>query len=345
MAFHFSDFRMDFRSLMEKLQQNGKLLLITCLSVFILMALTCVIVFFLTLRGSEEVMVPNITGKELSTALLELQAKELYPKIQLRFSDHPDEKGTILEQSPVPGSIVKAGRRINLIISRGVIIDRIENYIGQNVDEVKVHLQSLFTSTTRPLIVLAEPPIYQFDPSPAGTILEQNPAPDTEITDPVRLEMVVSRGPQSSTVKVPNLLGLSINDTMLLMSRSKVVFDFSARAPNGQEIPGTIVSQLPAGDSAVNAYSRVESVFAFPTEPKDGTVYGIFTETLPAYPYPLSLKLEALSANGERYQLTSFDHPGGSLTVPYAVPEGTVLILSIRDNEASRLRASPALPQ
>ncbi len=136
MAFHFSDFRMDFRSLTEKLQQNGKLLLITCFSIIILMVLTCVIVFFLAIRGSEEVMVPNITGKELSTALLELQAKELYPKIQLRFSDHPDEKGTVLEQTPVPGSIVKAGRRISLIISRGVIIDRVENYIGQNIDEL-----------------------------------------------------------------------------------------------------------------------------------------------------------------------------------------------------------------
>ncbi|MDR1747880.1 MAG: PASTA domain-containing protein [Spirochaetaceae bacterium] len=343
MTFHFSDFRMDFRSLMEKLQQNGKLLLITCFSIIILMVLICVIVFFLALRGSEEVMVPNITGKELSTALLELQAKELYPKIQLRFSDHPDEKGTILEQTPAPGAIVKAGRRINLIISRGAIIDRVESYIGQNVDEVKVHLQSLFTSTSRPLIVLSEPPLYQFDPSPAGTILQQNPPPDTEISDPVRLELVVSRGPQNNTVKVPNLLGLSVNDTMLLMSRSKVVFDFSSRPPNGQEIPGTIVSQLPAEASAVNAYSRVAAVFAFPVEPNDGIIYGIFTRDLPAYPYPLRLKFEALTPDGERYQLTSFDHPGGSLTVPYAVPEDTVLILSIMDNEASRYTVTPEM--
>ncbi len=327
---------MDFRSLTEKLQQNGKLLLITCFSIIILMVLTCVIVFFLAIRGSEEVMVPNITGKELSTALLELQAKELYPKIQLRFSDHPDEKGTVLEQTPVPGSIVKAGRRISLIISRGVIIDRVENYIGQNIDELKVHLQSLFTSTTRPLIVITEPPLYQFDPSPTGTILQQNPAPDTEISAPVQLELVVSRGPQNNTVRVPNLLGLSINDAMLLMSRSSVVFDFSARPQNGQEIPGTIVSQLPAEDSSVNAYSRVAAVFAFPLEPDDGNIYGIFTRELPAYSYPLGLKFEALTPDGERYQLTSFDHPGGNLTIPYAVPENTVLILSIRDNEASR---------
>ncbi len=337
MGFHFSDFRTDFHELMSKLQESGKTLLITGISLIILMAIVCVIVFFAAVKGSEQVMVPDVTGRELSSALLELQAKELYPKIQLRYSDHPDEKGSVLEQDPAAGNIVKAGRKINLVISRGVVIDRVESYLGQNIDEVKVHLQSLFTSTSRPLIVLKEPPLYRYDVSPAGTILEQNPVPDTSITDPVTLELVVSRGPEKVKVKAPNILGLAINEMMLQMSRSKIIFDFTSRAPAGQETALTVVSQLPAEGSLINTYSRVATVFAFPVEPADGNVYGIFSQTLPVYPYPLRLKLEALAPEGGRYTLVTFDHPGGNLTVPYAVPPGTVLILSILDNEAARI--------
>lgn len=47
-----------------------------------------------------------------------MQVKELYPKIQLRYSDVPGDKGMILEQNPVAGTIVKASRRIDLVVSR-----------------------------------------------------------------------------------------------------------------------------------------------------------------------------------------------------------------------------------
>ena len=44
-------------------------------------ALIGIAVFFVALRGAEQTMVPNVKGKELTTALLELQVKELYPRI------------------------------------------------------------------------------------------------------------------------------------------------------------------------------------------------------------------------------------------------------------------------
>ena len=53
------------------------------------------------------------------------------------------------------------------------------------------------------------------------------------------------------------------------------------------------------------------------------------------YPYPFQIKLEAVSPKGERSLLLSMKHPGGSLTVPYAVPDGTVLVLTILNKEVS----------
>lgn len=344
MKFTIPDIHIDFDALAGKIRENSRTILLTAVSVFAVTAAACVVVFFLSLKSGEKVMVPDVKGKDLAVAMLEMQAKELYPKIQLRYSDKNDDKGLIIEQSPSPGAIVKAGRRINLVVSRGVIVDRVENFVGQNVDDVKIHLQALFTSMAVPLITVKEPPLYKFSSSSAGTILEQNPPPDTAISGPVELQLVVSRGPENNKVRVPNMTGLSIGNALIQMSSGEVIYDFTSRAPEGKESAGTVVSQMPAEGALVNAYTRVSAVIAMPVNSPDGRVYGIFSETLPTYPYPFQIKLEAVSPDGDRRELLTMKHPGGQLTVPYAVAEGTVLTLTILNKEVSTLevKATPS---
>lgn len=324
----------DLDAALASFERNARVIVITGITVLALTVAASVVVFFISIQGSEQVMVPDVKGKELSVAMLEMQAKELYPKIQLKYSDKPDDKGLILEQSPAPGAIVKAGRRISLVVSRGIIVDRVENFIGQNIDDVKIHLQTLFTSMAAPLIVIAEPPLYRFGTENAGTILEQDPPADTPITAPVLVKLVVSRGPENNKVRVPTLTGLSIAEVLSQLGTSDVVYDFTARSPEGMERAGTVVSQLPAEGSTVNAFSRIAAVVAMPVTPADGKVYGIFSETLPEYPYPFQIRIDAVSTGGDRRVLASFKHPGGALSFPYALPEGTVLSLNILNKEA-----------
>lgn len=337
MKFTIPDIHLNFDSLAEKLREHSRILILSGISVLGLTIAACFVMFFISLKGSEKVMVPNVEGKDLAVAMLELQAKELYPKIQLRYSNDPNDKGIILEQNPSPGAIVKAGRRINLVISQGVIMDRVENFVGQNIDDVKIHLQALFTSMAVPLLAIQEPPLFRFSTSPAGTILEQTPAPDTPVTGPVQLSLVVSRGPENDRIRVPGITGLTITETLIRMGSSSVIFDFTSRDPEGNEQSGTVVSQMPAEDSLVTSYSRVAAVLALPVKSSDGKVYGLFTETLPVYPYPFQIKLEAVTTKGERYELVSMKHPGGPLSIPYALPEGTVLVLTILNKEVATL--------
>ncbi len=333
MRFNPANFRIDIDSLSERFSANARTIFLTSVVMFLVTTAACLVVFFLTLKSSEQVMVPDITGKELSVAMLEMQAKELYPRIQLRYSDNSGDKGFILEQSPSAGSIVKAGRRINLVVSRGIIVDRVENLVGQNINDLRMHLQTLFTGMTNPLIVIHEPLMYRFSTEPAGTILEQNPPPDTPITGQVRVELVVSRGPENDRVQVPDLTGKTIAQSLAELSKTPVIFDFSARDPEGAEQAGTVVSQMPTGGSTVNAGSRIAAVVAMPVKSSNNLVYGIFSETLPLYPYPFQIKIDTVLTNGERRELVSMKHPGGLLTVPYALPEGTSLVLTILNRE------------
>ena len=48
------------------------------------------------------------------------------------------------------------------------------------------------------------------------------------------------------------------------------------------------------------------------------------------------MKIEAYPAEGNSYTLLSFSHPGGIVTVPYAVPKGTTLELTVVNKVVSK---------
>jgi len=342
------DFRkLDFRKLdprkidLKKLDNldpgQYRIAILSLAALVILMGLSGLTAFFLTLRGEEQTLVPDIVGLDLSTALVKLQEKELYPRISLRFSSDPESKDRILEQDPRPGAIVKAGRRISLVVSRGAAQEKVGDYVGQTLDEVKIHLQTVFGST-RQLITVKEPPMYVYDKSPAGTILEQSPSPEVQLSGPTQLTFVVSRGPEKAKVKVPDLVGLSLADAALQIEKSAIAFQFSLRSPEGREKPGTVVAQLTAPGTLEDPSESVSIVFAMPA-PVDGTVTALFSMALPDYPYPLRTILYAEPPSGGRIPLISVDHPGRLFTMPYTVPAGSVLVLQVLNKVVARVEA------
>jgi beta-lactam-binding protein with PASTA domain len=305
--------------------------------------LTALAVFFIALRGAEQTMVPDVRNKALTAALLELQAKELYPRIQLRYSQSANEKGMILEQEPEAGTIVKAGRRIRLVVSQGAVLNTVEDYRGRKVEEVQMDLRSLFASSPQPLFSLKEPFMYEYSSEAPGTILQQSPEPGTPVTGPTTLALVVSRGPERRTITVPNLTGLPFSDALAVLSRSGIRFRFSLRPLGEGEAPGAVVYQEPAASSAIGPGARLSLTVAAPPEPAEGELFSVFTHTLPENPYPLPVRLEALLPSGERRLLAELNHGGGELSIPYQAPLGSFLILSMLNRELYRVELRPLI--
>ena len=320
--------------ILSSLNNNKKTFLVVVILALVFMFTLCWITFFATVRGPEQVMVPNVEGKELTTALLELQAKELYPKIQLKYTDNPDDAGKILNQNPEGGSIVKAGRRVNLTVSRGVILDHVENYIGQNYDDVKINLQTMFTGSSRPLIVLAEPS-YKSDQSEAGTILAQDPPEGTIISNPVTVKLIVSKGAEYENTRVPSIVGFDFQKLISTISSSRLVFDFTAHIAENGENEGTVTSQETASGEYVPNYSRISAEIALPKKQSDDEVMGLFTAQLPEYPYAVEMTLES-SKNGVKQTLITLRHKGGNVTIPYIAEKDSELILSIAGRSVAR---------
>jgi beta-lactam-binding protein with PASTA domain len=321
-----------------------RLFITMTIGLLVFVGVIAVSIFFIALRGAEQTMVPNVEGKELTEALRELQVKELYPRIELRYSQSSQDRGLILEQSPRAGTIVKAGRRIRLVVSQGAVISSVGNYIGRNIDEVRMDIQTLFASggaAVLPLMSLKEPFMYEYSPEAPGIILQQQPLPGTDISGPMTLEFVVSRGPENAMLTVPQLTGLSIAAALEQISRSGVDFTFDVRPPQAGEKGETVVSQTPAGNTSIPANTTVRFTVTPPDNLKSGEVFRLFRYTLPPNPYPLSVRLDAILDSGERRRIITVEYSGGEFTVPYRLPVGTVLVLSMLNREMYRETAAP----
>jgi beta-lactam-binding protein with PASTA domain len=329
-------FKFKFNSAEKFTVNQQKFINFLTLGLLLLMGVIAVSIFFVAVRGAEQTLVPEVRGKELTEALLELQVKELYPRIQLRYSLSSRDKGHILEQDPRAGTIVKAGRQIRLVVSEGVMINRVENYAGRNIDEVRMDLLTLAASSGSPLLSLREPLMYDYSPEAPGTILQQKPEPGSDIFGPMTLEFVVSRGQENVPVVVPQFTGLSLSAALEQIGKLGTYFVFSLRELREGERGGSVVNQNPSAGASIASNAAVNLVVSIPEQLNEGEVFKLFTYTIPRNPYPLPVRLEALPPTGERYQLISVDFPGGNFTVPYRLPVGSVLILSILNMEIYR---------
>lgn len=113
-------FRKKRGSIFMDLQSAGKSLPLFMFLMLVFMAFITAAVFFVFVKGPEEVLVPNVVGKIWSDALVQLQEKELYAKVAFRYTASNNDKGLVLSQSPEPSAIVRGYSRVELVISNGL---------------------------------------------------------------------------------------------------------------------------------------------------------------------------------------------------------------------------------
>lgn len=317
--------------------RNVKLAAFFFVGILGLMIVAGLTAFLLTVRGQEETLVPDVRDKELSAALIELQDKNLYPLVIVQFSSDV-EKNVVMGQRPAPGTQVKSGKQVQLWISKGPVLDKVDNYVGKSLDEVRIYLQALF-STQKANIVIKEPILYQYDKTvPAGTIIAQKPKSGTAISGITYLELVVSRGSGASIVEVGDFEGKSFTEVINELTKSNIPFVFTARKAAKGDKPGIVVTQNPKPKTALGYGQPVRLEMTVPDNPGKDRVFGIFRYSLPDYPILMDVRVDVSSESGKG-TLIEMKHPGGQIAIPYILPEDGELALFVMGKEQTREKA------
>ncbi len=305
-----------------------KIMIYVVTGLLLFMILSCSIAFMITLKSAEEVMIPDVTGMKLEDALLSIQERGLNSRIQLKYSSDPGDKGNVIEQDPHPGTIKKAGNQMILRVSKGAIIDKVENYVGWRLSDLDTHLKSLF-NTYGPLLKINEPPIRINSDKPEGTILEQKPLPGTELSSGLtELFLVVSMGPQGKTYSVPVFMDLDFNTAMKKAASFNLAFLFTQRDAKKDEKRGVVVEQKPGHEESVPSGTIIQLTIT-PPSPSDKKVFGILERTLPEQPVAVDTIFYRISEDGVKEEVFKMKHKGGPVAIPYFEPEGTVLVISV----------------
>ena len=302
---------------------------------FLVMLFFFTVFFFLAVRGAEKTVIPNIVEKDLVEALVMLQERELYPRVQVKYTGDPADKGMVIAQNPEPGLYVKAGRRIIVTVSKGAIVDHVEDYVGKNIRDVRSRLASLF-STFKPLLVIREPVTYVYDDSEPGTVLAQTPEAGTALGDPEDLILIVSRGPLDKPVKIPDWKDYSADNAMRSLARIPLPFVFSEDNVDPKGTIPRVSSQYPPPETEVGLDQTITLRYRRPESWPEGYKYGLFDYTLPDYPVPVLLEAIIREPGAEDRKLFSMPHSGGRIAFPYVLPEGSSIVLTVNGKEITR---------
>ena len=158
-----------------------------------------------------------------------------------RFSPTAAE-GTVLSQSPSPGTSLARGARVSLDVSAGARAAEVPPVLGASEQQARALLETagfeVGSVTRRTTIDVAR-----------GAVAAATPAPGTRVPLPSRVELVVSNGPPRATV--PDVVGRPIEEARRLLQQAGFETGQVAPDPAAVDLPNTVTTQsLPAGASA-----------------------------------------------------------------------------------------------
>lgn len=297
------------------------------------------ITFGIAVRGQPETLVPNVQGKDVLDALIDLQTKELVPDVQVQYSAE-SPKDTVLSQRPAPGTLVKAGKHVTLRISKGPVVDKVENYVGWTLAEVKSHLQTVF-ATHSASIIIKTPIIYQYKAeAPSGQVIAQDPPAGTKITDVTYVELVVSQDQgAASSITVGDYVGKNFQEAIQELTKDSIPFAFTL-SKKAKGAAGAVVDQNPDSGTPLANGQVVQLTMIAPTAASIGkdNIFGLFKYSLPDQPIAVDIRL-VIASDSQPQEIFSMKLSGGPLSVPYIVPDGSELVLYVLDQEVDREKA------
>ncbi|MFB6249094.1 MAG: PASTA domain-containing protein [Salinibacter sp.] len=155
-------------------------------------------------RHNVSIQVPNVENLPYEQAKARLSKRDLQVQRQVgRYNPNVDT-GIVVDQTPLPSSRVKPGRRVYLTVNSGTIpIVKLPDLTGMSVREARNRVTSLGLEVG----TVQEDPI----PSPyANTITKQEPVPGDSLQRGKPVDLWYSTGLGETQVNVPNVVGQTV---------------------------------------------------------------------------------------------------------------------------------------
>jgi serine/threonine-protein kinase len=192
-------------------------------------------------RRGEEFPLPDVTS--LTTEEARARVEELGLELQLAGSEYSPARleGTVLSQEPPAGTLVKPGRPVAVIISKGSELVRVPYLVGVTVRQANLTLSDQG-------LVPGDIDWGYSDSLPAEVVLESQPGAGTLLPKGGRVRLVVNQGGRQDTLSMPNLVGSTLQEASSRLEALGLELGVAIRQYSKDLLPGTVLEQSePAG--------------------------------------------------------------------------------------------------
>ena len=182
------------------------------------------------------VQVPNVVDAKEADAEKEIEDAGLIVKKEFEASDDVDA-GRVISVSPDAGTEVEEGSEVTIVVSTGpeTKMVAVPKLVGRQAADAEAALTSagLVGSVTE-----------QYSDEPAGQVISQSPLEGEQVEEGSTVSYVVSLGPETKTVTVPNLTtGMTREEAEQALTAAGLEVGTVTEANSSSITPGYVMNQ------------------------------------------------------------------------------------------------------
>lgn len=206
---------------------------------FALMAgISAYLTLTLIIKSEDTVIVPDLEGKDVVYALEILTELELNTKVKGSEYTGDIPKNHVVFQEPQPGSEIKKGRDVRIILSKGPKTFTMPHLMGLSIQQADIILEENDLCRGE----LSRTYHLQME---KDDVMAQVPASGTIVSRGACVDLLVSLGRRPAAFKMPDLAGLTLEDALQSIERLNLVIGELKSAYQNDKPRNTIVEQEP----------------------------------------------------------------------------------------------------
>ena len=206
-------------------------------------------------RRSNLLEVPDWTGRARDDAAAEAERLGLVFEVAEQRHDPGVAPDRIVQQDPSPGTQVRHGRTVRVVVSLGGETLTVPALLGQPARQAELELRR------QGLMPGWEARVHDANVA-QGQVIEQSPAGGSLSVSGDRVHRLVSEGPRAPRWVMPNLTGKTLRDAQEWITLCGFRSGAVRRVPPEGRRSGTIVGQLPLSGYPIARRDIVELTVA-----------------------------------------------------------------------------------
>ncbi|HZN56035.1 MAG TPA: PASTA domain-containing protein [Candidatus Polarisedimenticolaceae bacterium] len=224
-----------------------------CVAILVGLASFCVV--WRTDRSSSLIELPDWTGFATDEAASRARALGVALEVAERRHDPGVATDRIVQQDPAPGTRVRRGRTVRVVISLGGETHAVPELRGQPARQAELELRR------QGLAAGFEARVHDAD-APAGQVIEQTPSGGALSVSGELVHRLVSEGPRPPRWVMPDLTGRPLRDVQEWITLCGFRSGAVRKVPADGGRSGTIVGQSPPSGYPIARRDPVELTVA-----------------------------------------------------------------------------------